>query len=1047
MTKQNEHWLTWKSNDLRNKYFKEIENTAKLLPPLNSSVLNLARALGSSLNGTDLSFQAIQTEVAPILFVALSTIPHLSQVTFMGLDGLSYSFYNDNDQTLAVFSNSSRSSLWFTQPVNRDTGQLYGEAVGTRSLLTVNTSMVQKALNIGSASAYSSLGLGWNKAQDLHFFNTAPMDGRGVISISFPAKMVTERFESIDFYGGDFHLATSNSQVLVQTKLPGTDIVVYNGSVLVYADELNSFNISEGKAAPILGKIRGTERTFYCSNIEIAGVPLVYVLSFPTKGLETEVHSKSKLALSFLVVVLVIVVISLCIFIVLIFRSARREMFLCTALVKQMDATQQAERKSMNKSLAFASASHDVRASLCAISGLVEFCLDEATPHSELSSNLKQMNTCVMDLHGILSCVLDRSKIEAGKMQLQEEDFNLADLLEHVADMYYVVGIKKGVDVVFDHCDGSIFKHSQVKGDRGKIKQILCNLISNAVKFTSDGHVSIRAVVKKKSKENEIIASNRTGFLSRLSRLFFKNHGSFTELDSLQTVQQNPNCMEFEIEVDDTGKGIPKDKQDSVFENFVQVKDADPEQEGCGLGLGIVQSLVRLMGGEIKIVDKEPGERGTRFRFNIFLATSQPFPADIEEPGDHISINIDSPPADSHQNFPLIRCPQSDRSHVVLVIAGDERRRISRRFIESYHIKVSTCKRGKDLSYILNKLKYKLDSSQSSPEKNQSRVIDNTTASGSNSGANCSSSGTKLDGLDHSAVLNYRKCSSRGSSNLVLIILDAASESFLELCSIVENFKKCMVDSLCKVVLLENPVTRTKARKEAKSVLQFDYFVSKPFHGSYLKQVLGLLPEFGSWNQCNSPIITSETIQDVESSVPPNATTDSAASSGAQQAVIHEYEHDHDHLRRGNKPLNGKNVLIVEDQQILRKLATVFLSKLGAIVETCCDGKEAFDRVCKVLGDQMRDGHPQTLPYDYIFMDCEMPVMDGFEATKLIRKEERNYGIRIPIIALTCHEMPEETIKIHHAGMNSQIRKPLHMAKVMAAIRSIEMNEQKFIIH
>jgi signal transduction histidine kinase len=185
------------------------------------------------------------------------------------------------------------------------------------------------------------------------------------------------------------------------------------------------------------------------------------------------------------------------------------------------------------------------------------------------------------------------SKIEAGKTSLEIEDFNLAELLEEVVDMFYPLGMNKGIDIVLDPCDGSTLKSANVRGDRLKLKQILCNLVNNAIKFTSEGHVSIRTVVKKKNFRKEIIASNRTTVMKFLSRFCYKNQDSFNDLDALNTVEENPNEVEFEFEVDDTGKGIPKDKQKSLFEDYVQVKETATGQEGTGLGLGIVQSLVR----------------------------------------------------------------------------------------------------------------------------------------------------------------------------------------------------------------------------------------------------------------------------------------------------------------------------------------------------------------------------------------------------------------------------------------------------------------------
>lgn len=194
-----------------------------------------------------------------------------------------------------------------------------------------------------------------------------------------------------------------------------------------------------------------------------------------------------------------------------------------------------------------------------------------------------------------MNTVLDISKIEAGKVQLEVEEFNLAQLLEDVVDMFYPIAIKKGVDILLDPCDNSIAKTCYVRGDRGKLKQILCNLISNAVKFTSEGHITVRAMVAKTSYENSIIASNRSRMLKCLSWWFYKGEEAFNDLDALRTAEKDPNTTKFVIEVDDTGEGIPKDKRGFVFENFVQVTDSATGKEGSGLGLGIVESLVSTL--------------------------------------------------------------------------------------------------------------------------------------------------------------------------------------------------------------------------------------------------------------------------------------------------------------------------------------------------------------------------------------------------------------------------------------------------------------------
>lgn len=180
-------------------------------------------------------------------------------------------------------------------------------------------------------------------------------------------------------------------------------------------------------------------------------------------------------------------------------------------------------------------------------------------------------------------------------MQLKEEEFDVFHLLEDVVDLFYPVAMKKGVDLVLDPCNGSVIKYSRVKGDRGRLKQILCNLLNNAVKFTDQGHITVRAWAQKPALHRSIIKTNQHSFMKHLSFLFYKKKEAHRDLEkAVNSIQQELHSMDFVFEVDDTGKGIPKEKYESVFENYVQIKETALGQEGTGLGLGIVQSLVGI---------------------------------------------------------------------------------------------------------------------------------------------------------------------------------------------------------------------------------------------------------------------------------------------------------------------------------------------------------------------------------------------------------------------------------------------------------------------
>ncbi|XP_059625165.1 histidine kinase CKI1-like [Cornus florida] len=1077
----------------------EIENIANLLLPKITSATTLATLLSSSLNGIRLSFSNIETKVAPILFQALLTIPQLSQISYTGLDGLFFSYYTKANQSFAVYSNNSFSVYpitpnattkytWYTQPVNQNTGRPFGEAVISHPWFNANASWIQEALN--STNGYSSIGMGWNGAKDLLFLRTAGVDGRGAISLGFPVESLVGFFSSKKLHGGSLYLATKDGKVLTD-GIQNTHMVLVGNSVSFQMLKPNGDHIGNignvtcepynGTLKPSVLDIWERKYMFFCSPIEIVGLQSVYALALPHREQESIVHKNIKFAFMLLVIMICTMVISIVTFVFLIVRAARREMHLCSTLIRQMESTQQAERKSMNKSLAFASASHDVRASLAGITGLIDICRDEVAPGSEFETNLMQMEVCIKDLLGLLNSILDTSKIEAGKMQLEEEEFDLAKLLEDAVDLYYPVGMKKGVDVVLDPCDGSISNNTLVKGDRGKLKQILCNLVSNAIKFTPEGHVAVRAWAKKPSFKNSILGSNRNRSLSCISCLFFKNNEAYNDLEAMNTIQQNPNSMEFVFEVDDTGKGIPKEKQNSVFENYVQVKETALGQGGTGLGLGIVQSLVRLMGGEIRIVDKEIGEKGTVFSFNAFLTTcginsssSYAREGDVKSNGGSISsyMNQHSEPSNHRSPSPI---PKPELSQVILFIQSYERQRTSQKFMESLGIKVCAVKQWEQLPHTFKKIKHKLNFSRhsSSGRSDVSMRSDCMSRPGSHS----SSIRAKdlplsaLDGTDQIPPL-HRRISYRAVPNFILIVIDTNAGPFRELSKAVAEFRRDLYNTCCRVVWIDKPGAHSihlKGLNEEK-LPPTDLIISKPLHGSRLYHLIGLLPEFGgtlpgdstkskyrvekvsSESGCsesharmrlrnsptqNLPVQRREIQEHVDPSREKRLSGKNVLFAVHNLPIQRGEIQEHGGTRSDQKPLSGKKVLVAEDNTVMSQVVMSNLSKLGAAVEHCKNGKAAFELVCKGLSDQRTSKAFGVLPYDYILMDCEMPVMDGFEATRRIREEETQYGVHVPIIALTAHTIGEEAERMMRAGMDFHLPKPLKKEQLLEAITYI----------
>ncbi|EPS71820.1 hypothetical protein M569_02940, partial [Genlisea aurea] len=698
--------------------------------------------------------------------------------------------------------------------------------------------------------------------------------------------------------------------------------------------------------------------------------------------------------------------ITLC-FIFLRQRAAQKEMKLHEALIKQMEATQHSENKSRNKSLAFARASHDIRASLTGISSLIELSeielYQKADPRPDLRTNLQQMGDCTKSLQGILNSILDTSKIEAGKMQLEEEGFDMEELIEEVVDFFHPVGRKKGVDVIFDPSDGSIRKHSRVKGDRPKLKQILNNLLSNAVKYTPEGHVIVRAHVKGRSLEkNRILVRDERESTSTSCCFLFNTEEKVSS--EPEDVERNPKSMEFTFEVNDTGKGIPREQRKSVFENYVRVSETAHGQEGTGLGLGIVQSLVRLMGGEIKIVDKKEGERGTCIRFSIIIETeASNDSAETNDGGYTISDSF------YHHRSPFLTClnrTKNEGSQLILFIKSNERSKILHSFIWRLGIKVRVVKKHAAFIQSLKIIKQGINlSSNSSSQNSKSDAVFTW---------NKRSKGAPLSAFDGAGDASPP----RKNTGFILMVIDKDAGPFHDINEAIVEFRRDLNEDCCsRVIWLDIPDANSASLPslDESKLPPPDLIISKAFHGSRLYQAIQLLPEFGG-----SLPRRGEIPQHVET---PRQRI-------CKRAPAEEIKNTSD-----DKPLKGKAILVVEDDPIGQKIAVSIVQRLGANVSVCNNGEEACALVSTSLQDEGTSG--SVPPFSCILMDCEMPVMNGIEATQRIREVEEKYGARTLIVALTAHEKGEEIDKMIQAGVDSYMTKPLNTTSFLKAISKI----------